>query len=527
MSMNRLAKKFMTGVLTASMVAGVMVAPVFADTTNQTADGTISVTGVKQGDTAVYYQILKRNDTTGAWELNGTYGSLTADNITDGISPEELNIITGALSGDGDAMMVDTAGTTLSATVDPGTYVVVITPGEDNTGVVYSPGIVVSSDYDTENRTNTVEATAKETAVTVSKTVDDTQRDVEMGEVVDFTITPVIPLFPKNYTAPVYEVSDALSAGLELADANDDGAVTSADITVNNVESSAYEITLNDKSGFTVKFKSDYLKGLTVAPTNVTITYKAKVTSTAPYSVNEMTNTATINFSNSPSDTTGKGTDTDKTNHYTFTIDGELNGDDWTEEQETYKELIKTAVDKDGNPVLSTVNEYTTSAGITTEASPLAGATFKLTGGNLGTAGKTYTTTDNGYITFNGLDADVEYRLEEVSAPAGYVKDQTTHTVKIEATYIKDAEGNDILDTYKVLIDNETAFEFKVENQGTADVKIVKENTTILTSLISNVKATGLPSTGGMGTTVFYVVGIILIAGASILLVTKRRMSAK
>lgn len=47
------------------------------------------------------------------------------------------------------------------------------------------------------------------------------------------------------------------------------------------------------------------------------------------------------------------------------------------------------------------------------------------------------------------------------------------------------------------------------------------------TSLINNTKAKDLPSTGGIGTTMFYVIGIVLIAGASVLLVTKRRMSAK
>ncbi len=43
---------------------------------------------------------------------------------------------------------------------------------------------------------------------------------------------------------------------------------------------------------------------------------------------------------------------------------------------------------------------------------------------------------------------------------------------------------------------------------------------------IENKSGATLPSTGGMGTTVFYVLGGILVAGATILLVTKKRMSA-
>lgn len=46
-----------------------------------------------------------------------------------------------------------------------------------------------------------------------------------------------------------------------------------------------------------------------------------------------------------------------------------------------------------------------------------------------------------------------------------------------------------------------------------------------ITTTIQNLKGSSLPSTGGMGTTLFYVVGAILAAGAAVLLVVKRRMS--
>ena len=193
------------------------------------------------------------------------------------------------------------------------------------------------------------------------------------------------------------------------------------------------------------------------------------MTSDATYSVNEMTNKATINFSNNPSDIEGNGTSSDQTNHYTFTLDGTLNGNWTNEEQIVNKELIKTAVDKEGNHVLETKYTYTTGESKTTEASPLAGATFKLTGGNLGDNGKTYTTTENGYITFSGLDAGT-YTLTEVSAPAGYVKDSKEYKVEIVPTYDKDADGNEILKSYKVTIDGADAANFIVSNPGTANV---------------------------------------------------------
>ena len=50
--------------------------------------------------------------------------------------------------------------------------------------------------------------------------------------------------------------------------------------------------------------------------------------------------------------------------------------------------------------------------------------------------------------------------------------------------------------------------------------------TELATNVVNN-KGSELPSTGGMGTTIFYVVGSILVLGAAILLITKKRMSAR
>lgn len=520
--MKRLAKKFMTGVLTASMAAGVMAVPAFAEG----LDAEISVTGVVSGDTAAYYQILKQNATTGEWELTDAMKNVTvngnnlkAEDITNGVDASELHAITAALSGAGTAMTED--GTTLKAdNVDAGTYVVIITPGSaNNSGFVYNP-VVVSADYDSANTSNTAEA--KKTDVTVKKTADEAKKDVNAGDTISFKVEPVVPIFPKNYTNPVYKVADTLSTGLEISDLDGDGEYAD-EITITGVDSTDYIITAT-KAGFTVEFTSAYLKGLAAAPT-VEITYNAVVTSDADYSVNRMTNTAKINFSNAPDDVTGNGTYEDKTNHYTFTIDGELGGEYAAEEKAVSKELVKIAVDQNGNPILDTANEheYTIAGPSKKTASPLAGATFKLTGGSLGANGMTAQSGTDGSITFEGLDAGT-YTLKEISAPTGYVVDNEEHSVVIAAQY---KTGTDELESYTITIDDTVTSSFKVSNTGESAVTIVKTDTTILTSLLSNVKATGLPSTGGAGTTMFYVIGIILAAGAAVLLVTKRRMNTK
>lgn len=96
------------------------------------------------------------------------------------------------------------------------------------------------------------------------------------------------------------------------------------------------------------------------------------------------------------------------------------------------------------------------------------------------------TTDDNGAASFDGL-ANGTYYLVETKAPDGY---------------------------------NRLEKPFKVEvTGGTAEVDLS------VTAKVENQAGTLLPSTGGMGTTVFYVLGFVLVMGAVVLLVTKKRMS--
>ena len=96
------------------------------------------------------------------------------------------------------------------------------------------------------------------------------------------------------------------------------------------------------------------------------------------------------------------------------------------------------------------------------------------------------TTDKDGAASFDGL-ANGTYHLVETKAPAGY--NQLTAPVTI--TVNGDDTGAKLTVTEKV------------ENQA----------------------GTLLPSTGGMGTTIFYVLGAVLVVGAGVLLVTKKRMS--
>ena len=108
---------------------------------------------------------------------------------------------------------------------------------------------------------------------------------------------------------------------------------------------------------------------------------------------------------------------------------------------------------------------------------------------------------ETGKFNIVGLDAGVYY-MRETTTPTGY---NTCDDVKIviNASHQKTESGNNVTFT----------------NSG--------ENASNLTNTIVNNAGTTLPSTGGMGTTVFYVVGGGLMAVAVVLLVTKKRMENK
>ena len=66
------------------------------------------------------------------------------------------------------------------------------------------------------------------------------------------------------------------------------------------------------------------------------------------------------------------------------------------------------------------------------------------------------------------------------------------------------------------------------DGEGTKPLTVgTDNNTNVLAFSVQNQSGSLLPSTGGIGTTIFYVVGGILVVAAGILLVTKKRMSAR
>lgn len=531
--MKTIFKKLGACILALTMVLALSV-PAYAAAPS--LDESISVTGLKNGDSVAYYQVLKYDPAAeGGWSLTDAFAGLTVADLTDGeISAVDAQAVvekafnataTATVTAGGDGV----AAYAIAGDNAAGLYVAFVTPAASDTVTLYNP-VFVSADYN-DNDNNTLDirtatgtynnGETKKQEPTVDKAmVNADDNSVQIGDVVPFKITTTIPAYA-TYKAPVFNVSDKVSTGLEI-DASTITLVTPANLT----KGTDYTVTA-DTTGFKIVFSGDYLKTLTQSAP-VEITYSATVTHSAPANVNVMLNTATINYSNNPTDTKGTGTDDDQTYHYTFTIDGNINGTETlgSEEQIVNKEIVKTAVDKNGNPIMEETKTYTTkgeTSSTTTAAVPLAGCTFKLTGDKLPNNEQELTTTTdaNGLIVFNGLDEGT-YTLEEVSAPAGYVKDAKPHTVVISADYNTDGT----LASYTITIDG-VANKFVADNTTTGEVKTtwISGTTTVLASLIQNVQAKALPSTGGIGTTIFYISGAVLLIGASVMLITKRRVN--
>ena len=263
-----------------------------------------------------------------------------------------------------------------------------------------------------------------------------------------------------------YVLNDTMTEGLTF---NNDVKVTvgGAELTLND----NYTVTTPGDNGatFKVTFTESYLNGLT-ADTNIVVTYSATLNEKAAISGDQNTNTAQLKYGNS-------STVKDQTTTTSFKFD-----------------LVKT----DSTGML------------------LAGAKFKLydaaSGGNeiklvkinantyrvakSGETGVEIETVGTGYITINGL-GNGDYWLEETQHPQGYNK-----LAAREKLTVKDGNLS-------------TTMTGTTWTEGNGGVHIINNSGTVL------------PSTGGMGTTLFYVLGGGLMVAAVVLLVTKKRMENK
>ena len=125
------------------------------------------------------------------------------------------------------------------------------------------------------------------------------------------------------------------------------------------------------------------------------------------------------------------------------------------------------------------------------------------------------TTPDSGVIIVKGVKTG-SYEIKEVTAPAGYNKLTDPVTVNAVKT------GSTTTHTIVYLDENGDPVD---KTSQVTEVKVDIDTIAATAVVVVNKAGTELPSTGGMGTTIFYVLGAVLVVGAGVLLVTKKRMS--
>lgn len=576
-------KKVATLLLAVMMLVAMSV-PAFAEDSTPTYDHPLTVTGLGTGDTVKFYKVIEwvgnAEGNVAGWKAVSPYDSVLTKAVleevlvgtkgnpdaTPPVEAKDPTGITSELAGKlaklatgGTDGTVDGTTATLNNT-EAGMWMALVTPKDANT--VYNP-VFVSADYN-KDAGGTVgmgenyngDAVAKKSTLKLTKTAETTEDDWDdnkssttaVGDTVRFTVTTTIPGYGNVYTNPHFVMKDTLT-DLKLNK-------TSVKVTgLTEGEDKDYTVSATD-SGYTITFTEKYLKSLKTA-TDITVTYSAVVTSTAAKAVNEEDNQVSIEYSHNPNQQTDYDVKKDTTQHYTFSLDAAGAGTGQSVSGKKTSELVKVGVDAKGDPITETTE---TSAITSTETweSPLAGAVFGLFTDSDATEplkdkdGKDVkaTTGADGRMNFSGLDAGTYY-LKEISAPAGFVTDPDPHTVVITATtksvkvtewwngssWVKEkpASGTakevtydtDILESYTVTVDGKTAAEYKFKNAETANSTEINWEKAELVEHpfpIENRKGTELPSTGGMGTVIFYAIGAILVIGCGIILVSRRRM---
>lgn len=339
-------------------------------------------------------------------------------------------------------------------------------------------GILCSLDTTAPN----AQVKEKNEATVIVKNVEDTtkkQNVAEIGTYVKFTIQITV-----KDKAPVnYKLVDEMTDGLTFVN-NETYPLT---VTVNGSALAAENYNVAETTeprGFTLTFNNNAEGSASILKTDdvVTVTYYAQINKNAKIADEANVNKAKVEYG------TNSHTEYDTTETYVW----KMNIVKYTMEQETEKKLagatFKLSRDEAGAQVIKLVkvDDTTYRLALPTETEGVV---------------DTITTGETGELVINGL-ADGTYYLTETKAPRGY---------------------NLLREPVKVKIDHTTA------NGKLTETSFVADQTETDTSgvvKVENNAGAELPSTGGIGTTVFYVLGSAMALGAVILLVTKKRMAA-
>ena len=516
--------------------------------------GTIEVTGLESGVSVTAYQVIDVNydfgsadqpvDPVYVWDSAvaswvGTYYSSYIDTSDSSVtstfqSLEEsgaqsfYDALAAAIRGGtislkpaatGTASTEGTDGTygTTLKDLDMGSYLLLFEGGEK----VYQVSVVnvlpTWSDTDDDGTedawvqtTSTLKVKSSEPSISKvisnsNGTNSDTSATVQsagIGETVSYTLTVTLPTYLTSAISDDFVISDVLDDGLTVDTSTIKvyGTSVSDGTLITNGDTTYYTLTTTDgttlvsdsETAVDFQINLDYDAVTALGYTTIVVTYDATVDSDAEPNV-AYSNTAYLEYSNNPYGTSSSST-------------------------ATYK--VKTAAD---TTAVYTYGIQLTKISASDSSVKLAGAQFTMTDSSSNTlyfkldstsgvyyyagtsSGDDLTSTlesdSSGLITVYGLDTG-SYTLAETKAPDGYSKLASSISLVI---------ADDDLDG---------------QPTGTVDDTSVNESSGGLVSFnVSNTDAStfSLPTTGGIGTIIFTIAGVVLIAVAIAVFVGIRR----
>lgn len=476
-------RKTLALVLCIAMVACLM-------TTAFAAEGDPTITAPANNRSYAVYQIFTGDLANGklsnvVWGENGTgtkgeavpEATLTEIAAISGTNAEKAAAIAAYVNLDSNPVGTVTNGSSITV---PAGYYLIKDNGPVADGESFSLYVVEIVDSVTiAPKTGTTSSEKKVKDDEGANTGWNDSADYDIGDAVPFQLKATVASDYDNYKNG-YKLTfhDQMDAGLTFNEKSVKVYIDGTEITT------GYTVTApaDDDDTFDVAF--DNLKNISAvhAGSVITVEYTATLNANAKIGAEGNDNTSHITYTNNPND--------------------EQAGEDGKTPDDTVTVFTFELI----------VNKYANSVA---DGNALTGAAFKLE--KDGKVIKEFTVDAENPVssfTFTGLDAGT-YTLTETVTPAGF---NTIEPITIVITATHDVEAADPQLKTLTVTPSES---FTVVMTGEGDEATP---TGTITGNVINKAGTTLPETGGIGTTLFYVIGGILVAGAGILLITKRRM---
>lgn len=337
---------------------------------------------------------------------------------------------------------------------------------------------------------------------TAQAPIDETTAAI--GDTLSYTVTADVPHYPANAIHTTFKVKDT-PTNLEIKQ----NTVKVYGVKANGTETDLtgqFVPELDNKGVLTVDMSSKYqtlfCANGTYPYATVKITYDAVLMESASIATGNTNKPALIYgtdpYTDSDEEIPGDG----KQKVYTYGLNLTKKNSD--------NDVLSNAVFsvKSGTTKLKFIEDATAKGTYTlAKDQRAAGATDQLT------------TNDQGTFNIKGLDANVEYVLEETKAPSGYFRNHGSVTFKI--TPETNAEGK-LTGTIKSV----TAKDEKgtaLDNAGAWTCGIDQNKTAYVAVTLKDTKIPFLPATGGMGTVIFTIVGDALMILAIVLFIRSRK----